>query len=225
MNMWRTEARGNTILILIPMNDDRHYNEQEAEEILKLAAREASAGGMSRQKLLETAAELGISPETVSRAEEQVRLKREVERNEEEDRELRKQFIAEQRSNFVKDFWSYIGVNAGLVGIWFMTGSSYFWPAWVLICWGMGLLVDFFTTYLSKDEAKYQRWRRRRFRKSMSGKQMIAKSKPLLEEMITSGEVTKLDAVRELRQRLSLDSRDAQDIADLYEKENPGVFT
>jgi hypothetical protein len=59
----------------------------------------------------------------------------------------------------------------------------------------------------------------------MSGKQMIAKSKPLLEEMITSGEVTKLDAVRELRQRLSLDSRDAQDIADLYEKENPGVFT
>jgi len=32
-------------------------------------------------------------------------------------------------------------VNVGLVIIWLVTGSGYFWPGWVLGGWGIGLLL------------------------------------------------------------------------------------
>ncbi len=207
------------------MSEQHHYSDQDAEEILRIAAREAAAGGMSRERLLQTASELGISPETVERAEEQMRLKREADRVQEEDRELRKQFQAEQRSKFMTDFWSYIGINAGLIGIWALTGSNYFWPAWVLVCWGMGVVVDFFMTFLNSDETKFQRWKRRRHRKSMSSSQMGAQSAPLLDELVSAGKIGKIEAIKTLRERLSMDMRDAKDVADQYERDHPGVFT
>lgn len=36
---------------------------------------------------------------------------------------------------------AYVLVNAFLVGVWAMTGSGYFWPAWVLGGWGLGMLL------------------------------------------------------------------------------------
>ena len=202
-----------------------HYSDQDAEEILKIASRETGTGGMSRERLLQTAAELGISAETVERAEEQMRLKREASREQEEDVELKRQFEGERRSKFLADLWSYLGVNAGLIGIWWFSGSSYFWPKWVLLFWGIGVLVDFFGTFFNRDETKFQRWKRRRHRKSMSSQQMGDQSTPILDEITSTGEVTKIEAIKTLRERLSLDLRDAKDVADQYEKENPGIFT
>src|SRR5688572_27639254 len=125
------------------MNENRHYNDQDAEEILRIASRESAANGMSRDVLLKTAEELGISPDAVARAEEQLVMKRQADRIQEEDKELRKQFEDERRGKFMADFWSYLGVNAGLIGIWWFTGHNYFWPAWVLLGWGMGVVADF----------------------------------------------------------------------------------
>jgi Domain of unknown function (DUF1707)/2TM domain len=34
---------------------------------------------------------------------------------------------------------SYAAVNGGLVGIWALTGTGEFWPAWSLVPWGMAL--------------------------------------------------------------------------------------
>jgi hypothetical protein len=33
-------------------------------------------------------------------------------------------------------------VNAALVAIWAFTGAGYFWPAWVLGLWGIGLILN-----------------------------------------------------------------------------------
>ena len=37
---------------------------------------------------------------------------------------------------------AYVVVNAMLVAIWAFTGHGYFWPAWVLGLWGVGLLLN-----------------------------------------------------------------------------------
>ena len=44
-----------------------------------------------------------------------------------------------------RDFGShvvvYFVVNAFFIAIWMATGAGYFWPAWVLGCWGIGLVL------------------------------------------------------------------------------------
>lgn len=37
---------------------------------------------------------------------------------------------------------TYVVVNAFLIGVWFWTGAGYFWPAWVLGGWGIGLALN-----------------------------------------------------------------------------------
>jgi hypothetical protein len=37
---------------------------------------------------------------------------------------------------------AYVVVNAMIIGIWVLTGSGYFWPAWVMLAWGMGLVLN-----------------------------------------------------------------------------------
>ncbi|MBC8066053.1 MAG: 2TM domain-containing protein [Chlorobia bacterium] len=207
------------------MNEHSHYNDQDAEEILRIASRDTATGGMSRDKLVETAAELGITPEAVAKAEEQLVMKREADRGHLEDQELRKQFEGERRGSFMTDLWSYLGTNAGLVGIWYMTGANYFWPGWVLFGWGIAVVTDGLQTFFNKDETKFQRWKRRRHRKAMGSEQMGDQSVPVLDEITAAGEVSKIEAIKELRERLSLDLRDAKDMADKYEQKNPGVFT
>jgi len=50
--------------------DERFYSDEQAQEILRLAARtSAGSGAISRSQLLETAAELGIQPAEVLQAE------------------------------------------------------------------------------------------------------------------------------------------------------------
>lgn len=43
-----------------------------------------------------------------------------------------------------RGFWLHLGfylaTNAVLVVIWAMTWTGYFWPGWVLLGWGMGLI-------------------------------------------------------------------------------------
>ncbi len=36
----------------------------------------------------------------------------------------------------------YLVVNTFIIGIWWWTGGGYFWPAWVLGGWGIGLVLN-----------------------------------------------------------------------------------
>jgi hypothetical protein len=36
---------------------------------------------------------------------------------------------------------AYVVVNAFLVGVWALTGGGYFWPAWILGGWGIGMVL------------------------------------------------------------------------------------
>jgi hypothetical protein len=45
----------------------------------------------------------------------------------------------DEGKGFMAHFTSYVIINAFLIGIWAMTGGGYFWPAWPLMGWGIGI--------------------------------------------------------------------------------------
>ena len=47
----------------------------------------------------------------------------------------------EKRRGLQGGFVAYVVVNAFLVAVWAMTGGGYFWPAWVIAGWGVGMLL------------------------------------------------------------------------------------
>jgi hypothetical protein len=47
----------------------------------------------------------------------------------------------QKRRNLQGGFVAYVVVNAFLVFVWAVTGAGYFWPAWVLAGWGMGMVL------------------------------------------------------------------------------------
>ncbi len=59
--------------------------------------------------------------------------------------------IAKKRSAFKLSVAIYFVINALLVGIWFYTTGmqSYFWPAWPMLGWGVGIIFQYFDAYLN----------------------------------------------------------------------------
>ena len=51
------------------------------------------------------------------------------------------------KRDFAADAVAYVIVNAFLIGIWAFTGAGYFWPAWVLGGWGVGLAFHAWDTF------------------------------------------------------------------------------
>ena len=61
---------------------------------------------------------------------------------------------ARQRVTERRDFGSHVVaflvVNAALVAIWAATGAGYFWPAWVLGLWGIGLVLHAWDAFVRR---------------------------------------------------------------------------
>jgi hypothetical protein len=75
--------------------------------------------------------------------------------------------LARKRVNDRRDFGShvvvYVVVNAALVLVWALTGAGYFWPAWVLGLWAIGLVLHAWEAFVRRPvtdsdvEAELQR--------------------------------------------------------------------
>jgi hypothetical protein len=63
--------------------------------------------------------------------------------------------IATRRVRAKKGFYShltaYIIVNLMLVAIWYFTGHGYFWPMWVMLFWGIGLIFNAVSVFSRHD--------------------------------------------------------------------------
>jgi len=63
--------------------------------------------------------------------------------------------IATKRVRAKKGFYShltaYVIVNLMLVAIWYFTGHGYFWPMWVMLGWGIGLIFNAVATFSKHD--------------------------------------------------------------------------
>ena len=71
---------------------------------------------------------------------------------------LREQAIErlKKRRDFRAHLFMYVVVNAALVAIWALTGAGYFWPAFPMLGWGIGLVANAWDVYwrhdISEDE-------------------------------------------------------------------------
>lgn len=70
----------------------------------------------------------------------------------------------EKRRELASHAVAYVVMNGAFVGIWALTGG-YFWPAWVLGCWGAGLVLHAWDTLMRRpvtDDDVESELRRRR---------------------------------------------------------------
>ena len=54
------------------------------------------------------------------------------------------------RRDFTSHLASYLVVNLFLVGIWAFTGGGYFWPAWIIGGWGVGIMMHAWDVFLRR---------------------------------------------------------------------------
>lgn len=59
--------------------------------------------------------------------------------------------VAKKRSAFKISVAIFIVINAFLVGLWYFTTGlhSYFWPAWAMLGWGLGIVFQFVDAYMT----------------------------------------------------------------------------
>jgi hypothetical protein len=207
----------------------RFYEEEEAEQILRLASSLTStAGAMSRDRLLSTAAELGITPEAVEMAERQLAEQKSVKAD-------RLEFDTNQKREFYGHLMSYVLVNGFLVAVNLMTSRGYFWAIWPILGWGLGLSFHVAETFFKGSEAyqeEFEKWRRKKNRKLERAEPehaVIGNSDFLIEKFINrrmerGRDASKLEAIRYLRSRTDLDLRDAKEAVEDYIHRNPGVM-
>ena len=56
----------------------------------------------------------------------------------------------EEKRDFRTHVVTYVIVNAAMIAIWAVTGAGYFWPAWVLLGWGVGLVLHAWSVWGEK---------------------------------------------------------------------------
>jgi 2TM domain len=66
--------------------------------------------------------------------------------------DLRDRAIArlKQKRDFGVHLFVYLVVNSFLIGIWAVTGAGFFWPAFPLFLWGIGLVLNAWDVYWHK---------------------------------------------------------------------------
>jgi hypothetical protein len=186
----------------------KFYDEEEAEAILRLAAQRSSFGGMSKERLLSTAAELGIAPEAVEEAERLVGQHR-------QDLQLRAEFDKKIRKEFLSHAISYVAVNGFLVVLNLATSPHEFWAIWPIMSWGLALALHFATTYFKGSDdydEEYEKWKAKRDGR-LSGK---GSATDLVQEWLALYPGDTKGAARYVRDNLNIDKDSANSLAGRY---------
>jgi hypothetical protein len=68
------------------------------------------------------------------------------------------------RRDFIQHLAAFVVINTALIVVWATTGQGYFWPAWVLGGWGIGLVLNawavFFTRPITDEDIRRELDRR-----------------------------------------------------------------
>ncbi len=137
----------------------RCYSQEDVQQILQLAiARQTDDDKeFSHEVLLEIAAELDISPETLKLAEEDwVTKQGEIQH--------RQAFNIHRKRRFKKRAGNYAIINTFLLSMDFITGGGLSWSLYIVLFWGMFVGLDGWNTFQTKGEdyeAAFQRWQRK----------------------------------------------------------------
>jgi fatty acid desaturase len=72
----------------------------------------------------------------------------ERETHDDEWQEARKRVTA--RREFGSHLVAYVVINSFLVFVWAVTGAGYFWPAWILAGWGIGIVLHAWDVFVRR---------------------------------------------------------------------------
>lgn len=142
------------------MSEQRFYSEDEAQQLLRMAAQTTPTSGMSREELVRAAGELGIPEERIVEAESQLLAEREAATKAEEDKALRAEFDRYYRRKMMSQGWGALSGTSIWIMLWAFTGMGYFWPIWVVGWWvvpALGSLVGSLLDPTHKQKA-YDKW-------------------------------------------------------------------
>lgn len=122
-------------------------NDDDVEEILRLAVRKAGAGTDSdlRARLKQSAEELNISDEELRQAELDYIKKLE----EKEDFDSRRK---QKVNEFLGHLTSYVAVNIFLVTLDLVHDGQLGWSIYPLLGWGIGLAMHFVRVFVNQSE-------------------------------------------------------------------------
>ncbi len=133
-------------------------SDEDVDEVLKIALRnQGRCDPELRERLLATAAELGISERELAEAEEE-HARRKSERTE------FIEFKQRQVREFREHFFVYIVINTLLVGINFVTVGTVSWAIWPILGWGIGLAFHAWGSLNTGSESfqeEFASWRRK----------------------------------------------------------------
>ncbi|ESA37238.1 hypothetical protein N836_03835 [Leptolyngbya sp. Heron Island J] len=107
------------------------YSIEEVQQILAQAMEQSQQEGFSRSQLEEMAADLGISPEALTLAEQHCQ----------ETSVQTTSTPASQRPAFSQQLRTYVVVNGFLLALNFSLSGTITWAIYPLLGWGMGLLL------------------------------------------------------------------------------------
>lgn len=132
------------------------YTQEDVQQILHLAiAKRTDRGELSREQLLEIAAELEIDNESLQLAEQEWLSNRFLGRK-------RQEFDLYRRDLLRNGAIRYFIVNAFLVTLDFISGGTLSWSLYIILIWGLGLSLDTWKTFQNKGaayEQAFQRWK------------------------------------------------------------------
>ncbi len=137
------------------MASGKQYSRQELQEILEAALRkQAQPSDYGHDELLETARELGLSPEQVAAAEAEVTERRALQT-------LADAQKAKARHGLTNHLLTFALVNLGLLAINVMVGSPW-WFQWPLVGWGLGVVAHVLALARTSDQQWLARAERQR---------------------------------------------------------------
>lgn len=150
-------------------------NDEDVEAILRLAVnRQGQDTETLRQRLEASAAELGISPEALQKAEEDYRAvkasEQEAVRAREEARQARRRRIRGLAAHWIP----FLAVNVLLHVINFALSPQTYWALWPLMGWGIGMFSHTWSVLtcdekdLKELEKEDRLQRARRFRRTIA---------------------------------------------------------
>jgi len=136
----------------------RSYHQEDIQQILNIAiARQANHEELSREELVEIAAELGISAENLLEAEQEWLIQQ-------DQRQKHHEFNLYRRSQLKKRFGKFLIINSSLVGLNLVSTGELSWSLYILLFWGLGLGLNAWNTYQLEGEEyerAFQKWYRK----------------------------------------------------------------
>lgn len=151
---------------------NQFYSEEEAQQILSMAARESASNSMTHEELVRAAAEMGISSEAIEQAKAEIERQKAGVRAAEEAKALRKEYRRHKWVQAWSSLGGFISATVFFTALWWITGRGYYWPIWILV-WPVINIVSCGISALfpgPKQQRRYERWFEKRGRREMIDK-------------------------------------------------------